>query len=117
MIYYDINDRRIQGEKKWLRCNKDSLAMSRWRRLTSGYHCLWGLLYFVKKYEQIKETSQQQRKSISLLLAQIIEDALANQKDGGQMGVGIDKLTQAMDALSEGLGMDVLDECNVLDIA
>ena len=51
------------------------------------------------------------------MLAQIIEDALANQKDGGQMGVGIDKLTQAMDALSEGLGMDVLDECNVLDIA
>lgn len=37
-------------------------------------------------YEQIKETSQQQRKSISLLLAQIIEDALANQKDGGQKG-------------------------------
>ena len=38
-------------------------------------------------YEQIKETSQQQRKSISLLLAQIIEDALMNNnKDGGNSG-------------------------------
>ncbi|MBC8233480.1 hypothetical protein H8E77_28355 [bacterium] len=35
-------------------------------------------------YEQIKETSQQQRKSISLLLAQIIEAALMNNNtDGG----------------------------------
>ena len=35
-------------------------------------------------YEQIKKTSQEQRKSISLLLAQIIEDALMNNnKDGG----------------------------------
>jgi predicted HicB family RNase H-like nuclease len=29
-------------------------------------------------YEQIKKTSKEQRKSISLLLAQIIEDALMN---------------------------------------
>jgi hypothetical protein len=38
-------------------------------------------------YEQVKKTSQQQRKSISLLLAQIIEDALMNNnKDGGNKG-------------------------------
>jgi site-specific recombinase XerD len=29
------------------------------------------------------------------------------------LGVGIDKLQEAMDALSEGLGMDALDECNI----
>jgi len=37
-------------------------------------------------YEQIKKTSKEQRKSISLLLAQIIEDALANKTDGGNNG-------------------------------
>jgi len=37
-------------------------------------------------YEKIKKTSHQQRKSISLLLAQIIEAALVNQKEGGNQG-------------------------------